>query len=140
MKNINNYDVVVIGGGHAGVEAASASSRMGAKTALITHKINKIGVSIYDPDEIYYIKKKFKPDIIQIPFNIIDRRIISKRRLKFFKNIKIQVRSIFLQGLLLMNYDQRKKSNFSINISSNSVLQLCMNTSTFSFSSIIYFL
>ena len=33
------FDVVVIGGGHAGVEAASSSSRIGADTALITHKI-----------------------------------------------------------------------------------------------------
>ena len=37
------FDVIVIGGGHAGTEAASAAARMGAKTALITHKIDKIG-------------------------------------------------------------------------------------------------
>ena len=43
ITNIKNFDVVVIGGGHAGVEAASASSRMGAKTALITMKIETIG-------------------------------------------------------------------------------------------------
>ena len=40
---MKNFDVVVIGGGHAGVEAASASSRMGAKTVLITMKIETIG-------------------------------------------------------------------------------------------------
>ena len=33
------YDVVVIGGGHAGCEAAAASARMGVNTALFTHKI-----------------------------------------------------------------------------------------------------
>ena len=43
MKNKKIYDVVVVGGGHAGVEAASASARMGSITALITHKINTIG-------------------------------------------------------------------------------------------------
>ena len=49
MKKIYNYDVIVIGGGHAGVEAATASSRMGAKTALITHKINQIGEMSCNP-------------------------------------------------------------------------------------------
>jgi len=47
--NIKNFDVVVIGGGHAGVEAASASSRMGAKTALITMKIETIGEMSCNP-------------------------------------------------------------------------------------------
>ena len=45
----NKYDVVVVGGGHAGVEAASASSRMGYNTAIITHKINKIGEMSCNP-------------------------------------------------------------------------------------------
>ena len=46
---MKNFDVVVIGGGHAGVEAASASSRMGAKTALITMKIETIGEMSCNP-------------------------------------------------------------------------------------------
>ena len=40
---MNNFDVIVIGGGHAGIEAAAAASRMGAKTALITMKVETIG-------------------------------------------------------------------------------------------------
>ena len=44
-QNIIQFDVVVIGGGHAGVEAASAASRMGAKTVLITMKVETIGIS-----------------------------------------------------------------------------------------------
>ncbi len=50
-KNIENiiYDVVVIGGGHAGVEAACASARMKSKTLLITHKIEKIGEMSCNP-------------------------------------------------------------------------------------------
>ena len=46
---MNNFDVIVIGGGHAGVEAATAASRMGAKTALITMKINTIGEMSCNP-------------------------------------------------------------------------------------------
>ncbi|MDU0112681.1 FAD-dependent oxidoreductase [Psychrosphaera aquimarina] len=43
------YDVIVIGGGHAGCEAASASARLGVKTALITHKFDTIGVMSCNP-------------------------------------------------------------------------------------------
>ena len=44
-----DYDVIVIGGGHAGCEAASASARLGVKTALITHKFDTIGVMSCNP-------------------------------------------------------------------------------------------
>ena len=43
------YDVIVIGGGHAGSEAASAAARLGAKTALITHRRGTIGVMSCNP-------------------------------------------------------------------------------------------
>ncbi len=46
---MRRFDVVVIGGGHAGVEAAAASSRMGAKTVLITSKIETIGEMSCNP-------------------------------------------------------------------------------------------
>ena len=45
----NSYDVIVVGGGHAGVEAASAAARYGASTALITHKRSTIGVMSCNP-------------------------------------------------------------------------------------------
>jgi tRNA uridine 5-carboxymethylaminomethyl modification enzyme len=48
MNDIN-YDVVVIGGGHAGCEAAAASARMGVNTALYTHKIETIGEMSCNP-------------------------------------------------------------------------------------------
>jgi tRNA uridine 5-carboxymethylaminomethyl modification enzyme len=43
------YDVIVIGGGHAGCEAAAASARMGAKTALVTHRFATIGAMSCNP-------------------------------------------------------------------------------------------
>ena len=45
MKKNAYFDVIVVGGGHAGVEAAAASSRIGAKTAIITDNITKIFAS-----------------------------------------------------------------------------------------------
>jgi tRNA uridine 5-carboxymethylaminomethyl modification enzyme len=44
-----NYDVIVIGGGHAGCEAAAASARIGARTCLITHSIKTIGLMSCNP-------------------------------------------------------------------------------------------
>ncbi len=46
---MTSYDVIVIGGGHAGCEAASAAARLGAQTALITHKRDTIGVMSCNP-------------------------------------------------------------------------------------------
>ena len=46
---MENFDVVVIGGGHAGCEAAAASSRMGVNTALITTTKNSIGEMSCNP-------------------------------------------------------------------------------------------
>ena len=43
------YDVIIIGGGHAGTEAASAAARLGAKTALVTHRRDTIGVMSCNP-------------------------------------------------------------------------------------------
>ncbi len=49
MMSNSKYEVIVVGGGHAGTEAASASARAGAKTALVTHKRDTIGVMSCNP-------------------------------------------------------------------------------------------
>ncbi|MBC8465386.1 FAD-dependent oxidoreductase, partial [bacterium] len=40
---MNNYDVIVVGAGHAGIEAAMAAAKMGAKTLIFVIKIESIG-------------------------------------------------------------------------------------------------
>src|SRR5881394_4186627 len=46
---MNSFDVIVIGGGHAGCEAAAAAARMGANTALLTHRFTTIGAMSCNP-------------------------------------------------------------------------------------------
>ena len=65
----------------------------------------KVGVSIYEKQNFYDIQRFFFPDIIQLPLNIIDRRLITNNFLKKIKDKKIEIhaRSVFLQGILLEN-------------------------------------
>ena len=49
MKNAHTFDVIVIGGGHAGTEAALAAARTGARTLLLTHSIETIGQMSCNP-------------------------------------------------------------------------------------------
>jgi len=65
----------------------------------------KIGVSIYDFHILKKILDEYKLDIVQVPFNLFDRRLEKEGWLRKLKDneIEIHVRSIFLQGLLLMN-------------------------------------
>ena len=67
--------------------------------------VRKIGVSIYNPHDLKEISRTFQFDLIQAPFNLVDRRLEKTGWLKKLKDkgIEIHTRSAFLQGLLLMS-------------------------------------
>jgi len=70
--------------------------------------IKKVGVSLYNIDELEKILAYKKPNFVQIPINIFDQRFLDEKVLKKLesRSIKIIARSVFLQGLLF------KKPNF----------------------------
>lgn len=103
--------------------------------------IEKIGVSIYNPEEVNLILNKFKPhkpDIIQLPYNIFDNRFQVTGVLKKLKKLKIEVhaRSIFLQGLFFKDaeslpgyFDKWKKEikKFQKNKNDDIIYNICYN-------------
>lgn len=66
--------------------------------------VQKIGISIYDPSELDTLCNRYQLDLVQAPFNIMDRRLIDTGWLSLLaeQGTELHVRSIFLQGLLLM--------------------------------------
>lgn len=69
--------------------------------------VKKVGVSLYSGEQIDRVLDKYKVDIVQLPINILDQRLIEDGRLINLKRsgVEIHARSVFLQGLLLMNAD-----------------------------------
>lgn len=73
--------------------------------------VEKIGISVYEPHQVIDAVKDYEIDIIQLPFNILDQRFRTSGLMHdlFSRGIEVHVRSIFLQGLLLMPYEQIPK-------------------------------
>ena len=67
-------------------------------------QVQKVGVSIYAPSELEAITELFRLDLVQTPFSLVDRRLLTTGWLQRLNGdgVKIHTRSAFLQGLLLM--------------------------------------
>ena len=65
--------------------------------------VNKIGFSTYTPGQIDFLLDNFDFDIVQLPFNVFDNRLVLGGQLKALKSkgVEVHARSIFLQGVLL---------------------------------------
>lgn len=71
----------------------------------------KIGISVYDPLELDQIFADYDFDLVQLPLNILDRRMLDSGWIARLNDAGVEVhgRSIFLQGLLLMDHELRPK-------------------------------
>ena len=77
------------------------------------YSLSSIGVSIYNEEDIYTVlKANIRPDVIQLPLNILDSSLYRKGLLKKLANehIEIQVRSVFLQGLFYLSDSDLEES------------------------------
>ena len=70
-------------------------------------KVDRIGVSIYDRDELDAVLEVFTPDLVQLPVNVLDQRLVRDGSIQRLRKLGVEVhaRSAFLQGLLLMPLD-----------------------------------
>lgn len=73
--------------------------------------IDKIGVSLYEPSEYLELKELMDIDLVQFPYNLIDRRFVDSgvAAMMKSKSIEIHTRSVFLQGLLLLPLEVQTK-------------------------------
>lgn len=71
--------------------------------------VEKIGISVYGPDELDTLSSRFSFDLVQAPLNVVDRRLLTSGWLQRLHGAgtEVHIRSIFLQGLLLMDASRR---------------------------------
>ena len=71
--------------------------------------VKKIGFSVYDCNQLDALWDSFQPNIVQMPYNLLDQRFLISGWMKKMNDagVEIHVRSIFLQGLLLMSKSDR---------------------------------
>ncbi len=78
-------------------------------------RVSKIGASVYSASQIDRILERFSIDLIQLPINVLDQRLIKSGHLAALKHKDVEVhgRSVFLQGMLLMDPD-RLPAHFAV--------------------------
>ena len=93
---IHNCDNIFLPGGEKLLNALEQLKKEGA--------IKKIGISVYSGEQIDRVLYNYSIDLVQLPVNILDQRLLKGGQLKKLKmrGVEIHARSIFLQGLLLM--------------------------------------
>ncbi len=66
--------------------------------------VKKVGITIYNPEELDIVYEKLKPDIVQFPYNVFDQRLKKTGWIDslYDNKVELHARSIFLQGLLLI--------------------------------------
>lgn len=67
-------------------------------------KVNKIGLSIYNEEELDYYLSFYNFDLVQVPLNLFNQTFVEKK-LTQFKNIEFHARSVFLLGILIENFN-----------------------------------
>ena len=114
LKNLRQDSVYGVLVHNADDLLKSGSEKIFKQLQKLKHakKIVKIGVSVYDHSQLQTILDNFDVDLVQLPFNILDRRMVDSGMLAKLqeKDIEVHARSIFLQGLLLMSEQNRPRS------------------------------
>ncbi|MDC1338558.1 tRNA uridine-5-carboxymethylaminomethyl(34) synthesis enzyme MnmG [Pelagibacteraceae bacterium] len=136
MKNDLSFEVVVIGGGHAGCEAAAASARLGVNTALFTHKIETIGEMSCNPAIGGLGKGHLVREIDALDGvmgEVADKSGIQFRLLNRSRGPAVQGPRTQSDRSLYRKYMQKKLLNYcNLNIFSDPVIRFIFNKNTIS--------
>ena len=91
----------------------------------------KVGYSLYETKELdYLIKKNIFPDIIQLPYSILDRKFETYFKFLKQKGVEIHCRSVYLQGLYFLDPNVLKGNLVKLKKSLLRLAEICKNYST----------
>ncbi|HWY64707.1 MAG TPA: aldo/keto reductase, partial [Rhizomicrobium sp.] len=104
VKNLGRVDLLLV---HAAGDLAGAQGEtlwQALRTLKQEGVVGGVGISVYTADDPVRLAERFRPDAMQLPFSLLDQRLLrdgSLKRLKEF-GVEIHARSLFLQGLLFL--------------------------------------